>query len=223
MKNILMIITSHARLGETGTPTGYWLEELAAPYGVFAEAGALIDLASPKGGKPPADPKSESSKAESVVKFNADPAAVVKLASTRRIDEITESYDAVFVVGGHGTMWDLPLEPALAKLLARTYESGGVVAAVCHGPAALVSVRLASGKALVDGKRVTAFTNDEEKAVELDGIVPFALETRLVELGARFEGGPMWKEHAVRDGRLVTGQNPASSAAVAREVLSALV
>ncbi len=221
-KRVLMIVTSHARLGATDTPTGFWLEELAAPYLVFRDAGIEIDLASPAGGRPPADPKSEKSDAEPVRRFLADQDATARLASTKRLADVTEPYDAYFVVGGHGVMWDLATSAEVASLLGRAHDTGKVVAAVCHGPAALVGVRDAGGQPIVAGRRVAGFSNEEEDAVGLTSVVPFALETRLRELGGRYERGPKWGSFAVRDGNLVTGQNPQSSADVARETLAAL-
>lgn len=219
---ILLVVTSHDRLGDTGEKTGFWLEELAVPYRTLLEAGAKLDIASPKGGKPPADPKSSGDASAEVRAFLSDAEANAKLESTKRIADLAPEYDAVFVAGGHGVMWDLATSKDLASLLSRTFEKGGVVAAVCHGPAALVPVVLSDGKPLVAGRRVAGFSNEEEKAAELDRIVPFMLESKLVELGGKYEHGPMWKSFAVRDGRLVTGQNPASSAAVAKEVLASL-
>ncbi|MGK4007211.1 type 1 glutamine amidotransferase domain-containing protein [Sorangium sp. So ce1036] len=219
---ILMIVTSHERLGETGQQTGFWLEELAAPYRAFVEAGADVDIASPEGGRPPADPKSASDPSEAVQWFLADERAQARLASTLRLDAVSADHDAYFVVGGHGVMWDLASDAAAARLLGGAFDRGKVVAAVCHGPGALVGVRLASGEPLVKGRRVSAFSDEEEQAVGLAGVVPFALESRLRALGGRYERGPMWKPFAVRDGRLVTGQNPASSALVAQETLAAL-
>ncbi len=224
MKNskVLLVVTSHATLGSTGLKTGFWLEELAVPYLELRAAGVAVDIASPLGGAPPADPKSESSPSEAVKAFLADPEAAKKLASTIRVADATSDYDAYFVVGGHGVMWDLALVDATARLLSRAWAAGKVVAAVCHGPAALVSVVDTESEPIVKGRRVAGFSNEEEAAVGLTDVVPFALETRLVELGGRYERGPMWSAHAVRDGRLVTGQNPASSALVAREVLATL-
>ena len=221
-KRILMIVTSHAQLGSTSTKTGFWLEELAAPYLEFEREGIELDIASPAGGNPPADPKSASDPTPAVRAFLDDAQASAKLASTLRLADVTAPYDAYFVVGGHGVMWDLSQDAALSALLARAYERGNVVAAVCHGPAALVNVKLSDGRYLVDGKRVAAFTNAEEAAVGLDGIVPFALESKLKERGALHEAAPMWSAFAVRDGNLVTGQNPASSVAVAKATLEAL-
>ena len=219
---ILMIVTSHDRLGNTEKKTGFWLEELAAPYRVFAEAGAHVDIASPKGGKPPADPGSAEQPTEDVRWFLANDAATKKLESTLRLSDIAGGYDAYFVVGGHGVMWDLASEPHLGQLLGTAFDKGHVVAAVCHGPGALVNVRTGDGQPLVKGRRVAAFSNEEEQAVKLDTVVPFPLETRLRELGGRYERGPIWSSFAVSDGKLVTGQNPQSSALVARETLAAL-
>jgi putative intracellular protease/amidase len=221
-KRILMIVTSHEKLGSTETKTGFWLEELAAPYLEFVRRGATVDVASPAGGRPPADPKSESNPTPAVRTFLDDPSATAKLAASLKLSEVTSDYDAYFVVGGHGVMWDLASDPALAKLLAQAYERGRVVAAVCHGPAALVNVRLSSGRYLVADQRVSGFTNAEESAVGLDKIVPFALESALKDRGAKFESGAIWSSFAVRDGNLVTGQNPASSVVVAQRVLEAL-
>jgi putative intracellular protease/amidase len=221
-KRVLMIVTSHARLGESDTPTGFWLEELAAPYAVFRDAGVAIDIASPNGGRPPADPKSEKSEAEPVRRFLADPEAMAQLEATQPLADVTDRYDAYFVVGGHGVMWDLAVSPEMASLLGRAHDAGKVVAAVCHGPAALVGVRDAQGEPIVRGRRVAGFSNEEEDAVGLTSIVPFSLETRLRELGGNYERGPKWGAFAVRDGNLVTGQNPQSSADTARETLAAL-
>lgn len=221
-QRILMIVTSHAQLGRTNTKTGFWLEELAAPYLEFERHGAQIDIASPLGGRPAADPKSEGDPSELVRAFLGNPQAAAKLAATQRLADVQPDYDCYFVVGGHGVMWDLAQDATLAALLARAFESGKVVAAVCHGPAALVDVRLSDGSYLVAGKRVAGFTNQEEAAVGLDQVVPFALESRLRERGGRYESAPMWSSFAVTDGKLVTGQNPASSAAVARAALQAM-
>jgi putative intracellular protease/amidase len=219
---ILIIVTSHAELGASGQKTGFWLEELAVPYNAFVRAGATVDIASPRGGRPPADPKSESGESAEVEAFLADAEAQRKLARTKLISEVKDEYDAYFVAGGHGVMWDLTDEPALARLLAAGFEAGKVVAAVCHGPAALVSVRLRSGEPLVAGRRVNGFSDEEETAVGLASVVPFMLETKLKALGGRYERGPTWGSFAVADGNLVTGQNPASSLAVAQKTLAIL-
>jgi putative intracellular protease/amidase len=219
---VLMIVTSHAELGTSGQKTGFWLEELAAPYYELVEAGFSIDIASPLGGKPPADPKGESSEATAVKRFLDDAEAMKKLAATARLADVGEPYDAYFVVGGHGVMWDLAENEALARLLGRAHDDGRVVAAVCHGPAALSLVKDAAGAPIVKDRRVAGFSNEEEDAVGLTAVVPFALETRLRDLGGRYERGPKWSSFAVRDGKLITGQNPQSSVAVAKLVLEAL-
>ncbi|PTL83892.1 type 1 glutamine amidotransferase domain-containing protein [Vitiosangium sp. GDMCC 1.1324] len=219
---ILLIVTSHDQMGTTQERTGFWLEELAAPYQEFTAAGLQVDIASPRGGHAPADPRSTKETSEATRAFLADAQAVKKLEHTLVLEQVKDRYDAYFVVGGHGVMWDLATHAPLHRLLASAYERGAVVAAVCHGPAALVGVKGSDGRPLVAGKRVAAFSDEEEQAVKLDKVVPFPLETRLRELGARYERGPMWGSFAVRDGRLITGQNPASSAAAAREVLAAL-
>ncbi|WP_224366593.1 type 1 glutamine amidotransferase domain-containing protein [Hyalangium versicolor] len=219
---ILLIVTSHEQMGTTGEQTGFWLEELAAPYREFTAEGAQVDIASPKGGKAPADPRSVKDASEETRAFLSDPQARSKLEHTLVLGEVKDTYDAYFVVGGHGVMWDLATHAPLHKLLASAYARGAVVAAVCHGPAALVGVKGADGKPLVAGKRVAAFSDEEERAAKLDKVVPFPLETRLRELGARYERGPMWGSFAVRDGQLITGQNPASSVAAAKEVIGAL-
>lgn len=218
---ILMILTSHDHLGATGEKTGLWLEELAAPYVEFTRAGAQVDLASPKGGRAPVDPRSEAAPSAEVRAFLADPEAARKLDRTLRLADVDVSrYQAVFVAGGHGVMWDLPGDQALIALLSGAASAGKVVAAVCHGPAALVNVEVA-GVPLVRGKRVAGFSNEEERLVKLDQVVPFLLEDRLRALGGEYQRGPTWQPFAVRDGKLVTGQNPASSTLVAREVLKA--
>jgi putative intracellular protease/amidase len=225
-KKVLIVVTSHDRLGSTGEQTGFWLEELASPYYVFRDAGVAVDIASPKGGRAPYDPRSldrEGSRPASVERFLADPEASGKVEASLALDSVDgAAYDAVFVAGGHGTMWDLPDSAALARLLGAVHDRGATVAAVCHGPAGLVGARAKDGKPIVAGKKVTGFTNAEEEAVKLTQVVPFLLESKLRELGATFVGGDMWKPHAVRDGNLVTGQNPASSERVAKLVLEAI-
>jgi putative intracellular protease/amidase len=222
---ILIIVTSHGELGTTGKKTGFWMEELAAPYRELTRAGAQVDIASPLGGKPPADPGSMKEPRGEVAEFLSDPEAMRKLDATLRVADILESrdsYDAVFVAGGHGVMWDLATSPAVAELLSRTYQAGRVVAAVCHGPAALVNARKADGTPLVAGHRFTAFSNEEETAAGLTEVVPFLLESRLADQGGKYECAGKWQAFAVRDGLLVTGQNPASSAAAAKETLAAV-
>ncbi len=220
---ILMILTSQATMGDDPRPTGVWFEELATPYYAFVDAGAEVDIASIAGGKIPVDPHSLATKGKnpaSVERFIADQAAMTKLNGSYKIDDISPaSYAAVFLPGGHGTMWDLPKSTKLADLLSSAWADGKVVAAVCHGPAGLVNVKDTQGQPLVAGRRVSGFTNSEEEAAGLTHTVPFLLETRLRELGAKYEKGPDFQSFAVQDGNLVTGQNPASSARVAELVL----
>lgn len=223
---ILLVVTSHDKLGDRDEKTGFWLEELAVPYMVFARAGAEMEIASPHGGRPPVEPRSEFDRNNpapaDVQAFLTDPEAQRKLGATTRLDEVEGDYDAVFVAGGHGVMWDLSDSEAMAALLSRIYEAGGVVSAVCHGPAALLNARKPDQTRLVANCRVTGFSNEEEDAISLCEVVPYLLETRLQQMGGRYERGPVWESFAVRDGRLITGQNPASSRAVAEQVLAAL-
>ncbi|PZQ53452.1 MAG: type 1 glutamine amidotransferase domain-containing protein [Novosphingobium pentaromativorans] len=222
---ILIVLTSHAQIGETGRSTGVWIEELTTPYYAFIDAGADVDLASTAGGEVPVDPGSmaEADRPESVARFLADAPAMEKLKHSLKVADLTaEPYDAVFLTGGHGTMWDLPESTALADLLTTAFAEGKVVSAVCHGPAGLVNAKDTKGKPLVAGRKVSAFTNSEEEAAGLTHAVPFLMETRIRELGALYERGPDFQPHAVRDGNLVTGQNPASSKRVAQLVLEAI-
>lgn len=219
---ILMIATSHAALGNTGQATGIWLEELAAPLRKFVSHGAKVELASPLGGQIPVDPRSQTANTDASKWFIESGDGEHLMATTLRIADVKPDYDAYFVVGGHGAMWDLPNSPELAKLLAAAYESEHVVAAVCHGPAALVNVQLSNGDPLVKGLRVTSFTNSEEVSVKLESVVPFSLQDKLQSLGAKFEYHPDFTPFAVADGHLLTGQNPASSVEVADMVLTML-
>lgn len=214
----LMIVTSHDRLGKTGDKTGFWLEELAAPYHEFKKHGFDVDIASPLGGEAPIDPKSLTSISALITTYLLDRDLSKKFKHTLSLEFIDQSgtdYDVIFVVGGHGIMWDGPDNHTLQRILARSFEQGHVVAAVCHGPAALVNVKLHNGELLVKGRRVNSFTDEEERDLKLDTDVPFLLETRLRELGANFEKAPPQELCVVQDGRLITGQNPASAAAVA--------
>lgn len=225
-RRILIIVTSNDRMGETGKPTGLWAEELAAPYFAFTDAGHEVEIASPKGGAAPIDPASLKPQGENdavVERFLADPTAQRKVQATQVVGELDASrFDAVFFPGGHGTMWDLPGDAGVTRAVESAYAAGKVVAAVCHGPAGLVSARRPDGQPLVAGKRVNAFTDEEERQAGLIETVPFTLESRLRELGAQFEKAASWQPFAVRDGQLITGQNPQSSAEVARLVLQAL-
>lgn len=220
-RRILFVLTNHDELGDTGESTGYYLPEAAHPWRVLREAGHRIDLASPRGGEVPMDPESHDLDDEANAAFlEAEEDA---LGNTMAADAIDPSdYDAIYFAGGHGTMWDFPGCDPLAEATQRIWEADGVVAAVCHGPAALVDVRLSGGEPLVEGREVTCFTNEEERAVERDEVVPFLLESRLRELGATIRKAEPWQEKVTVDGRLVTGQNPASAEgvgeAVAREL-----
>lgn len=222
---ILMVLTSHDKLGDTGEKTGFWLEEFAAPYYVFRDAGAQLTLASPLGGQPPIDPKSDSPglQTEATRRFKADSAAQAALARTVPLRTVSaDDFDAVFYPGGHGPLWDLAEDPASIALIEAMLAAGKPVAAVCHAPGVLHEVRTAAGAPVVQGKDVTGFTNSEEQAVGLTGVVPFLVEDALREHGGNFSRGPDWKAHVVRDGLLITGQNPASSAPAADMLLEQL-
>lgn len=223
---ILMIVTSHATMGDSDRRTGVWFEELSTPYYSFIDAGVEVDIASIAGGKVPIDPHSiqpDGKNPASVERFVKDAAAMNKIEASVKIDAITsDGYAAVFLPGGHGTMWDLPKSEALARLLSAAWAQGKVVAAVCHGPAGLLNVVDIDGRPVVAGRRVTAFTNSEEEAAGLIDAVPFLLEDRFRDLGARYEHAPDFHAHALRDGKLVTGQNPASSEDAARLTLEAI-
>ena len=220
---ILIVTTSHGAIGDTPRPTGLYFEELATPYWAFLEAGFQVEIASIAGGAPPVDPASLDDPPASVARFQDNPVATAGLNDTRAVDQLDPAqYAAVFLAGGHGTMWDMPGHGALATLVGTMFDAGRVVGAVCHGPSGLLRARIADGRALVAGRRVSAFTNAEEQAVGLVEAVPFLLETALREQGAQFEGGPNFEPYAVRDGTLVTGQNPQSSALVATEIIAAL-
>ncbi|RJT20011.1 type 1 glutamine amidotransferase domain-containing protein [Buttiauxella izardii] len=222
---ILMVLTSHNQLGNTGKPTGFWLEEFAAPYYVFHDAGIQVTLASPKGGQPPLDPVSDEPDAQTddTRRFRSDSAAQKLLANTVKLESIkAEDFDAVFYPGGHGPLWDLAEDPHSIKLIEQFWASGKPVAAVCHAPGVLRKVTKPDGSPLVKGKRVTGFTNSEEEGVGLTAVVPFLVEDELKKAGGLFERTDDWGEYAVVDGHLVTGQNPASSAIAAEELLKLL-
>ncbi len=223
---ILIVTTSNATMGATDKPTGLWLEELTTPYFTFADAGARVTLASIKGGVIPIDPRSTETgdvEPESVARFRADGLAASMLTQSHALASLDGgSFDAIFLPGGHGTMWDLPCSAPLAALIGEMWRNGKVVGAVCHGPAGLLSAVETDGQPLVMGKAITAFTDAEERAVGLVDDVPFLLESRLRELGALFENGEPFAPYAIADGRLVTGQNPASSQATAQLVLDAV-
>ncbi len=222
---ILMVLTSHDRLGDTGKKTGFWLEEFAAPYYVLKDAGHGITLASPKGGQPPLDPKSDepASQTDATRRFKSDQEAQAQLASTERLDSVRSSdFDGVFYPGGHGPLWDLAEDPHSKALIEQTLADGKPVGLVCHAPGVLKNVTANDGSPFVAGKRVTGFTDEEEEAVGLTEVVPFLLEDVLKQLGAKFSKAAPFKPHVVREGLLVTGQNPASSEPAAEALLEAL-
>lgn len=222
---ILMVLTSHDELGNTGKKTGFWLEELAAPYYVFKDSGAQITLASPKGGQPPLDPKSNEpdSQTEQTRRFEADPTAKAQLAATLRLDGVSpEDFDTVFYPGGHGPMWDLAEDPNSIRLIESFLASGKPVALVCHAPAALRHAMTPDGKPLVEGKKVTGFTNTEEESMGLTEVVPFLLEDELKVKGGNFSKGPDLESYVVSDGLLITGQNPKSSGPAAKTLIEQL-
>lgn len=213
MSKILLVLTSHDTLGNTGRPTGFWLEEFTSPYYVFLDAGEQITVASPKGGKPAVDPKSDepANQTDSMTRFKGDKAAQAVLAATARLADVEAAdFDAVFYSGGHGPLWDLAEDPVSIALIESFYNAGKPVAAVCHAPGVLRHVK-SRGEPIVKGKRVTGFTNSEEEAVQLTEVVPFLVEDELRRLGGLFEKAGDWQPFAITDGHLVTGQNPASS------------
>jgi putative intracellular protease/amidase len=219
---ILMVTTSHDQLGNTGRKTGFWLEEFAAPYFVFKDAGLELTLASPKGGQPPIDPKSDlpENQTSAMTRFKQDKAAQTALSKTSQLADMrAEDFDTIFYVGGHGPMWDLVDNPVSIALIESFYNSDKVVAAVCHSPAVLHRVTY-KGASIVKGKRVTGFTNGEEEAVQLTKVVPFLVEDELKRLGGLYEKAADWESFAIVDDRLVTGQNPASSTAAAKALLT---
>lgn len=221
---ILMVLTSHDRLGDTGRKTGFWLEEFAAPYFVFRDAGVELTLASPNGGQPPIDPESDlpEKQTPAMARFKKDAAAQQALSQTVKLADVNaDDFDTVFYVGGHGPMWDLAESPVSIALLESFYNSGKPIALVCHSPGVLRRVTY-QGAPLVKGKRVTGFTNGEEEDVHLTKVVPFLVEDELMRLGAVFEKKRNWEPFSITDGRLITGQNPASSTGAAKALLDYL-
>jgi putative intracellular protease/amidase len=222
---ILIVLTSHDRLGDTGRKTGFWLEELAAPYYAFKDAGADIVLASPKGGRPPLDPKSNEPgfQTDFTRRFEADAEATAQLAATVPLGSVSQAgFDTVFYPGGHGPLWDLAEDPDSIALIESFVAAGKPLALVCHAPGVLRHVRTPDGRPLVEGKQVTGFTNSEEAAVELTDIVPFLVEDELKAKGGIYSKGEDWASYVVRDGLLITGQNPGSSAEAAAVLLERL-
>ncbi|WP_207495114.1 type 1 glutamine amidotransferase domain-containing protein [Aridibaculum aurantiacum] len=222
---ILIVLTSHSELGNTGEKTGFWIEEFAAPYYVFKDAGAEVTLASTKGGLPPIDPKSDApeNQTEATKRFKEDKALQELLANTKTVDEVSaESFDAIFYPGGHGPLWDLFESPGSIKLIEDFWAAKKPVAAVCHAPAVLLNAKDEAGEPLVKGKRVAGFTNSEEEAVGLTEVVPYLLEDELKNKGGNYSKAADWASYVVQDGRLITGQNPASSEEAAHKLLALL-
>ena len=222
---VLMVITSHDQLGNTGRKTGFWLEELAAPYYVFKDAGVEITLASPKGGRPPLDPKSDeaASRTDLTIRFEKDAAAEAQLDKTLRLDSVRqEDFDTAFYPGGHGPMWDLAEDKHCIKLIESFLAAGKPIGIVCHSTGALHRVKTPDGKFLVEGKEVTGFTNGEEEYMGLTEVVPFLVEDEMLKLGAIFSKKANWGVHVVSDGLLITGQNPASSGPAAKTLMAAV-
>ncbi|MCO8093921.1 type 1 glutamine amidotransferase domain-containing protein [Acinetobacter lwoffii] len=222
---ILMVLTSHDQLGDTGKKTGFWLEELAAPYYTFVDAGAEVVLASPAGGQPPLDPKSNEPDAqtETTKRFEADEVAMQALANTHKLSEVlNQDFDAVFYPGGHGPLWDLAKDQNSISLIEQTLQADKPVALVCHAPGVLRDVKDSEGRAIVEGKTVTGFSNTEEDGVGLTDIVPFLVEDMLKEKGGKYSKAEDWQVYVQQDGLLITGQNPASSAATAEALLKLL-
>ncbi|MDB5019333.1 MAG: dimethylallyltransferase [Pedobacter sp.] len=222
---VLIVLTSHAELGNTGKKTGFWIEEFAAPYYVLSDAGVELTLASPKGGQPPIDPKSEAPDAqtEATKRFSSDSDLQAKLANTVKLADVDSAdFDAVFYPGGHGPLWDLANDEKSIALIEAFYNAEKPVALVCHAPAALARVLTPDGQPLVSGKQVTGFSNSEEEAVQLTEVVPFLLEDELKKLGGLYSKGADWASYVLKDGLLITGQNPASSEEAARVLLTML-
>ncbi len=225
MMNVLIVLTSHSELGNTGKKTGFWIEEFAAPYYTLKDAGVNITLASPKGGQPPIDPKSAEPDAqtEATRRFNEDKDLQALLAQTKKLSEVNaDDFDAVFFPGGHGPLWDLTADANSIRLIETFWKSKKPVAAVCHAPAVLLNAKDENGEPLVKGKTVTGFTNTEEEAVQLTEVVPFLLEDELKNKGGQYSKKEDWASYVVTDGLLITGQNPASSEEAAHQLLQLL-
>ena len=222
---ILIVLTSHSQLGNTDEKTGFWIEEFATPYYLLKEAGAQITLASPKGGQPPVDPKSDApeNQTESTIRYKKDDALLQLMANTTKLKDVSEkNFDAVFYPGGHGPLWDLATDKNSIQLIEDFWDAKKPIATVCHAPSVLLNAKNEDGIYLIKGKNVTGFSNSEEKAVQLDKIVPFLLEDELKKQGGLYYKKEDWASYVVKDGLLITGQNPASSGAVAIELLALL-
>jgi putative intracellular protease/amidase len=224
-KKILMVLTSHDELGDTGKKTGFWVEEFAAPYYAFIDAGVEVTLSTPKGGQAPIDPTStlEDFQTSATERFDGDKEAQAKIATTVKLSSLNEAvFDGVFYPGGHGPLWDLTDNTDSITLIESFLKAGKAVATVCHSSAALLNVKLASGEFAIKGKAVTGFTNSEEEAVQLTQVVPFLLEDELIKRGGEYQKAEDWHAFAVQDGLIITGQNPASSALAAEKLLTHL-
>jgi putative intracellular protease/amidase len=222
---ILIVLTSHSQLGTTDGKTGFWIEEFASPYYIFKDAGAEIVLASPNGGQPPIDPKSDTpeNQTEATIRYKKDEKLLKLMANTAKLKDVAaKNFDAIFYPGGHGPLWDLATDKNSIKLIEDFWDSKKPVATVCHAPSVLLNVKDEDGDFLVNGKKVTGFSNTEEQAVQLDEIVPFLLENELKSKGGIYSKKEDWQSYVVKDGLLITGQNPASSAEVAKELLKIL-
>jgi putative intracellular protease/amidase len=222
---ILIVLTSHSELGNTGKKTGFWVEEFAAPYYVFADAGADITIASPLGGQPPVDPASEAAEAqtEDTKRFYKDYEAIDKVAFSKKLSDIKEAdFDAIFYPGGHGPLWDLVNDKNSISLIEAFWKNKKAIGAVCHAPSALLNANDEHGEAIIKNRKVTGFTNSEETGVQLTDVVPFLLEDELIKKGGIYSKTEDWKSYVVKDGLLITGQNPASSKEVAQTLLNAL-
>jgi putative intracellular protease/amidase len=225
MKKVLVVLPSHDQLGNTGQKTGFWLEEFTDPYYKFIDSGYEVTIASPKGGKPPVDPKStqKENQSESTQRFERDKSAQAKLENTLVLGQVSANdYDTLFLPGGHGPMWDLSSDENMKKIVEDFYSDKKIVSAVCHGPAGLLQATDRNGNSILKGKKITGFTNNEESAVGLTKTVPFSLENRMKELGGKFEKGQDFKPFIVSDGQLITGQNPKSALPAAEKVVEIL-
>ena len=225
MKKVLVVLPSHDQLGNTGQKTGFWLEEFTDPYYKFIDSGYEVTIASPRGGKPPVDPKStqKENQSESTQRFERDKSAQAKLENTLVLSQISANdYDTLFLPGGHGPMWDLSSDGNMKKIVEDFYSDKKIVSAVCHGPAGLLQATDRNGNSILKGKKITGFTNNEESAVGLTKAVPFSLENRMKELGGKFEKGQDFKPFIVSDGQLITGQNPKSVLPAAEKVVEIL-
>lgn len=225
MKKVLIVLPSHDQLGNTGQKTGFWLEEFTDPYYKFIDSGYEVTIASPRGGKPPVDPKStqKENQSESTQRFERDKSAQVKLENTLVLSQVSANdYDTLFLPGGHGPMWDLSSDENMKKIVEDFYSDKKIVSAVCHGPAGLLQATDRNGNSILKGKKITGFTNNEESAVGLTKTVPFSLENRMKELGGKFEKGQDFKPFVISDGQLITGQNPKSALPAAEKVVEIL-